>query len=71
MRPRLVALANLAGDLVAAVRSGAERLLRQPAKEQVEEWSAEEVKRRLDATRERLKRETPPTASPPSETPPT
>jgi len=64
MRPRLAALVNLVGDLTNAVRSGAERLLGQRAKQPAdEERSADEVKRRLDATRERLKRETPPTES--------
>jgi hypothetical protein len=61
MRPRLAALVNLVGDLADAVRSGAERLLPQRTQPTArEERSADEVKRRLDATRERLKRETPP-----------
>jgi hypothetical protein len=70
MRPRLVALANLAGDLLGAVRSGAEQLLRgwSPSTENDED-SAAEVKRRLDATHERLKREIPPGEKPPGETP--
>jgi|SoiMethySBSTD1v2_1073268.scaffolds.fasta_scaffold131814_4 hypothetical protein len=71
MRPRLVALANLAGDILGAVRSGAEHLLRggsPPAAN--EQDSAAEVKRRLDATHERLKREIPPGEEPPGETPP-
>ena len=69
MRPRLVALANLAGDLLRAARSGAQQLLRGGAPPpENEQDSAAEVKRRLDATQERLKRETPPTddASPSS-----
>jgi hypothetical protein len=71
MRPRLAVLVDLAGELTGAVRSGAERLLgRGEMKPTGEERSADEVKRRLDATRERLKRETPPTEPPRSETPP-
>ena len=70
MRPRLVALANLAGDLLGAVRSGAEQLLRGGATPADEQASAAEVKRRLDATHERLKREIPPGEEPPGETPP-
>jgi hypothetical protein len=71
MRPRLVALANLAGDLLAVARLGAGRLLQggsHPAAD--ERDSAAEVKRRLDATHERLKREIPPGEEPPGETPP-
>jgi hypothetical protein len=66
MRPRLAALLDLVGDLADAVRSGAERVLGQGTQPAGEERSADEVKRRLDATRERLKRETPPTENPPS-----
>jgi hypothetical protein len=71
MRPRLAALFDLVGDLTGAVRSGAERVLGQRREPAGEERSADEVKRRLDATRERLKRETPPSEDPPGETPPT
>jgi hypothetical protein len=63
MRPRLAVLANLAGDFALVVRSHAGRLLgrRWPGQAtSTERQSADEVKRRLDATRERLKRETPP-----------
>jgi hypothetical protein len=71
MRPRLAALADLAGDLLGAARSGAEQLLRGGAPPAAEEWdSAAEVKRRLDATHERLKREIPPGEEPPDEIPP-
>jgi len=69
MRPRLVALANLAGDLLGAVRSGAEQLL-SGARPSANDHDAVEVKRRLDATHERLKREIPPGEEPPGETPP-
>jgi hypothetical protein len=70
VRPRLLALANLAGDLLGAARSGAEQLLRGGAPAADEQDSAAEVKRRLDATHERLKREIPPGEEPPGETPP-
>ena len=70
MRPRLAALANLAGDLLGAVRSGAEQLLRGNGPPADKQASAAEVKRRLDATHERLKREIPPGEEPPGETPP-
>ena len=69
MRPRLVALANLAGDLLGAARSGAEQLLRGSAPPENEQDSAAEVKRRLDATHERLKREIPPGEEPPTDGP--
>jgi hypothetical protein len=66
VRPRLVRLANLAGGLLAAVRSGAEQLLHGGTRQGGDEReSAAEVKRRLDATQERLKREIPPDEEPP------
>jgi hypothetical protein len=66
MRPRLAALATLAEEVIHALRSGVGRVLGQGSKELPagEERSADEVKRRLDDTRERLKRETPPTSQP-------
>jgi hypothetical protein len=70
MRPRLVALANLAGGLLGAVRSGAEQLLSGARPSANDQDDAAEVKRRLDATHERLKREIPPGEEPPGETPP-
>jgi hypothetical protein len=61
MRPRLALLADLGRDLTRAARSrlGARQpeSRRPPAAER--EPTAEERKRRLDETRERLKRETP------------
>lgn len=70
MRPRLVALANLAGNLLGAVRSGAEQLLSGARPSANDQDDAAEVKRRLDATHERLKREIPPGEEPPGEIPP-
>jgi hypothetical protein len=66
----LAALANLAADLLGAVRSGAGQLLRggvQPSANDRDD--AAEVKRRLDATHERLKREIPPGEEPPTDGP--
>jgi hypothetical protein len=62
VRPRLAFLADLAGDVARSARL--RRTRRPPAVREpppptaVERASAEEVKRRLDETRERLKRET-------------
>jgi hypothetical protein len=70
MRPRLAFLAGLAGDLAAGVRArlGRPSEGRPPLRgaAATEEQSAEEFKRRLDATRERLKREIPPSADSPN-----
>jgi hypothetical protein len=70
MRPRLVALANLAADVLGAVRSGAEQVLRGARPSASGQDDAAEMKRRLDATHERLKREIPPGEEPPGEIPP-
>jgi hypothetical protein len=69
MRPRLAALANLAADLLGAVRSGAGQLLRGAPPSANDRDDAAEVKRRLDATHERLKREIPPGEEPPTDGP--
>jgi hypothetical protein len=53
LRPRLAFLARIVGDLAARRRSDATATAR-PAQDELR--SAEEVKRRLDETRTRLKR---------------
>jgi hypothetical protein len=62
VRPRLAFLADIVSDLIRAVRlrpsDRGYQGRRPPTSEQ--DRAAEEVKRRLDETRERLKRETPP-----------
>jgi hypothetical protein len=53
VRPRLAFLIDLVSDLIRAVGL-------RPSDRGHQDRAAEEVKRRLDETRERLKRETPP-----------
>jgi hypothetical protein len=63
VRPRLAFLADLVagvGDSVRRRRAGSLRVGPDGGSRRDEELSAEEVKRRLDASRERLKRETAP-----------
>jgi hypothetical protein len=63
LRPRLAFLADLFADVGASVRRrrrGPPPAIPQAGGRSEEELSAEEVKRRLDETRERLKRESEP-----------
>jgi hypothetical protein len=65
MRPRLARLVGLLGDLAAGARRRGRPMSGRPPsgmRPTPEQRSADEVKRRLDATRERLRRETPPPA---------
>jgi len=59
MRPRLATLAGAASDVRESVRRARSRR-RARAHHRAERESAAEVKRRLDATRTRLRREIPP-----------
>jgi len=65
LRPRLAYLANLVTELGRSARSGRRGAdpsppPTDPAPTLAERLSAEEMKRRLDDTRERLKRDAPP-----------
>jgi hypothetical protein len=64
LRPRLAYLANLVTELGRSARSGRRAADPSPAPDPAptpaERMSAEEMKRRLDYTRERLKRDAPP-----------
>jgi hypothetical protein len=57
-RPRLAALAGLAREARASVRG--RRSNRKPIETHPAQREGDEVTRRLDATRERMRRETPP-----------
>jgi len=64
LRPRLAFLADLFGDLARSARrrradEDSPRPKHEPQESETELRSAEEVKRRLDETRDRLKREAP------------
>jgi len=63
LRPRLAFLADLWSDLAGSGRRGERPLPVEPSGvPREEQLSADEMKRRLEATRARLKRERPPTA---------
>jgi hypothetical protein len=63
LRPRLAFLADLLSDVTGSARRRPKRPPSgQPAAGKEEQLSADEMKRRLDATRARLKRERPPMA---------
>jgi hypothetical protein len=66
LRPRLAFLVDLVRDLAGSARRPAPAPRPRPApttRPSTEAASAHEMKRRLDETRERLKRETPPQPS--------
>jgi len=60
LRPRLAFLADLLSDVAGVARRRERPQRTRPTTDPEEQLSADEVKRRLDASRERLRREIPP-----------